>query len=625
MTSLAQHSSPPGEPGPLPRREETRRRGSAARRYGPAVLFTLATLVYRGFRSNHHYFDSVHYARMVETGDNLFWQKHILQHALVRWLWLGHGEVSAGTSALTVAQWVNALAAAGTVAVVFLCLRRFCRANLAAAGALLLGLTGVVARHAIEGEVHILPLLFLALALWLLVRHEPTGGGAVWVGLAAAGAILMHQSYVIFLPAVVAYLVARGAHLKVMALAAAGGTIPVAGVYGIVFSSTRRPWSELPDWCFHESGLARWNADLLRQAGATILNALSPGGDHFPAVRFDSVVAALVLGLLVVQAVRRRTARTTPLLVFCGVAVAVGIPAITWHYPTFQYFCPIALAVVVAAALGLPTLPRRLAPPLAWGLVTLYGAFSTVMVLRPSHDGTTNDALSRARFIAEVASSDDVVLSTGTGVATHDLHFLPYFGETRAVTLWEARTRHGDAKLWPGFMALTEEARTGDEGRLLVFGEMVTPGKTFIGFLETPLPLDGDFLRRALARDYDLVEIARYQGQSYQEPLYELRPRAQPEPAEGRPCGLGCPFRYQCVADRCHCGPQPHFQLRENRCLPSCGVLMGRHAAPPAEVACCPRACGPNATVKTSEWETWDCAHCCGGAAGQELCSGAPK
>ncbi|MBW2453460.1 MAG: glycosyltransferase family 39 protein [Deltaproteobacteria bacterium] len=622
---MTPQSSTQGEPDSLPLANGTGGAGSAAQRYGAAVIFLLATLVYRGFRSNHHYFDSIHYARLAESGDNVFWQKHILQHALVRWLWLGHGEVSVGTSALTVAQWTNALAGAGTVTLVFLCLRRFCRASLAAAAALLLGLTGVVARHAIEGEVHILPLLLLALALWLLVRHEPTPGTAVWIGLASAGAILMHQAYAACVPGVLAYLVASGARRRTLGIALAALATPVAGIYGIVFALTGLPWAELPRWVLHESGLAGWNAELPRLTGEAILYALSPSGLHYPPLRFDSIVAAFVMALLIVGAVRARTARTTPLLVFCGVTAGVGIPAITWHYPAFQYFCPIVLAIVVAAGLGLPTLPRRLAAPLAWSLVTFYAGFSTVMVLGPNHDATTNDGLSRARFIAEVASSRDVVLSTGTGVATHDLHYLPYFGNTRSVTLWEARTRHGDAQLWPGFLALTDEARIDGEGRLLVFGEMVTPGKTFIGFLETPLPFGGDYMRAALARDYHLVEIARYQGRDYQEPLYELRPRARPEPAEGRPCGLGCPFRYQCLASSCRCGPQPHFQLREDRCLPSCGALMDRQATPPKATACCAEPCAAHATIAESEWETWDCAYCCGGPAGQELCGGARK
>ncbi len=600
------------------------RHGLSPIRHGPIVLFLLAALVYLTFRSNHHYFDSVHYARMAESGDNLFWQKHILQHGLIRWLWLGQGEVAGGTSALRVAQWVNALAGAGAVTLVHLSLRRFCGASLAAACAVLFGLTGVVARHAIEGEVHILPLFLLTLALWLLVRLEPSPTAAVWIGLATAGAILTHQAYAVFVPAVLAASMAKGASRRALVLTLLAAAIPCAAIFGIVFSLTGESWAQWPHWMLHGAGLADWNMAILRQAGEALVNALAPSGNHYPVLRFDSLVPGAMLALLIIQGVRKRRPKTTPLLLFCGVVAGIGIPAITWHYPTFQYFCPIVLAVVIAAALGLATLPRRRAILVAWGMVAFYAAFAFPLVLMPIHDGTTNDALNRAKFVAEQTSRRDVILSTGTGAATSDLHYFPYFSKTRAVTLWEAHSRFGGAQLWSGFQALIGEASTGG-GRLLLFADMVTPSKTFLGFLDTPLPLDGNGVRAALAKDYEFIEIATYRGAGYQEALLELRPRRLSQSATGLPCGLGCPFAYQCLGGRCQCGPQPHFQLREGRCLPSCGVLLNRQVAPPEVSGCCDHPCGPEADFASATWDTWDCRYCCGGAEGRPLCRDAPQ
>jgi len=594
-------------------------RGTVGHRYGAIAIFLLATLVYRGFRSNHFFFDSVHYARIAESGDNLFWQKHLLQHGLIRLLWLVQGEIAAPTNALRIAQWVNAVAAAGTVTLVFLCLRRYGGSSLAAAGALLFGLTGVVARLALEGEVHMLPLWFLALALWILMSNHPTPRAGLWAGLAMAGAILMHQSYVVFVPAVMAYYgVTNRAVRRTQLATLAGAAVPCILTYGLVFARAREPWTELTTWLLKDVGVTGWRWESLPRAGAAWLDALSPSGEHPIPLRLDGLAIAGLLLALVVHGVRNRAETTTPLLRFAGVAALLGVVAVVWHQPNFQYFSPMVLATVLAAAVGLVALPRRRAVALTWGATALCAVLSFHLLLRPVHDGRTNDALGRAAFVGERALRRDVVLSTGTGSAINDLHFLPYFARTRAVTLWQAWTRYGESQLLPGLKKLLEEAAT-TEGRLLVFGELVTPGKTFHGYDGTPLPVSGEDLRRWLATDYEWAIVATYQGAGYEEALLELRARRHGS-AEGRPCGLGCPTGHECVADRCRCGPQPHFQLREGRCLPSCGVWLNQQVAPPAVSACCEVPCATLATSASKAWDTWDCAYCCGGAEGERLC-----
>lgn len=613
-------SPPPGsaEPAPAATRPAVR---PASDRYVPLLLFALLALVYGAFCSNHHYFDSIHYARITESADSLFWQKHILQHGLVRWLWWAQGQIAASTTTLRVAQWVNAFAAAGAVTFTYLTLRRSCGTLVAAAGALLLGFTGVVARHAIEGEEHVLPLCFLALGLWIAVSVKRDLAAGVWVGLSAAASILMHQFYLVFVPALVGALIARGASRKAVAVMLLCTALPCAATYGIVFHHGNLPWGQLPRWLVEEAGIAGWRADSFPNAGRALLNALSPSGNHLPAIRADNVIPAIVLLGLTAQGVRMCRQKTAPVLWFSLLAAAFSIPAIAWHQPDFQYFCPMALAVVLPATLGLGSLPRWLGVPMAWTLALLQTVASLGLLLRPAHDASSNDMLSRARFVAQQATRRDLVLSTGTGAATGDVQYLPYFARTNAVTLWEARTRYGDERLMTGLRTLIDEKSVAG-GRLLAFADLVTPGRSFVGFLDTPLPLGGSEIRAALALDYDFVEVATYRGAGYEEVLVELRPRQSESTTEGRPCGLGCPFRYECVSGSCRCGPHPHFQKRGNRCLPSCGVLLNQEGRMPEASACCEHPCASIAAFSSQADETWDCRYCCGGKKGDSLCGG---
>jgi 4-amino-4-deoxy-L-arabinose transferase-like glycosyltransferase len=542
---------------------------------------------------------------------------------LVRWLWLAQGQIAAGTSALRVAQWVNAIAGAGAVTFVYLSLRRICGTSVAAASALLLGFTGVVARHAIEGEVHTLPLCCLALALWLLVRGPADAKAGVGVGLAAAAAILMHQTYVVFLPAVLGGFFVRSARRTTTLVVLLCAAVPCAVTYAIVFTRTGLGWGELHRWLLHEAGIVGWRQDSLPNTGRALLNALSPRGNRTPPWRIDTVLPAGVLLGLAIQGIRKCRSETAPLLWFSALAAGVGLPAIAWHQPDFQYFCPIALAAMLPAALGLGSLPRRRTVPLAWALATLNAVATCSFLLRPAHDAATNDALGRAQFVAAHTSKRAVVLSTGTGAATCDLQYLPYFAKTKAVTLWQARSRFGDAGLVAGLRTLLDEAGA-RKGRILAFADLVTPGKSFRGFLDTPIPLGGGEIRAALAEDYEFVDVAVYVGTGYEEGLLELRPRGLVPAAEGGACGLGCPFGHECVEGLCRCGPARHFQLRAGRCLPSCGVLLDQQAERPESSACCDRPCSSVAVLATAFEETWDCQYCCGGTKGQALCGELP-
>lgn len=178
----------------------------------PIALFVGVLAIYLATLTQVHTFDALSYVTGVERKP---WTEVLHPHHLA------YGPL--GTLALTLGQLlgyeggaavpmqtVNALAGAGGVALFYIIVRRVTqRADLGLLAALLLAGAFAYWYYAVEIEVYTVASLFLLFALLLLIEihGRPTYKACVWLGVAQGGAILFHQTNVLFcVPVAVAFL-----------------------------------------------------------------------------------------------------------------------------------------------------------------------------------------------------------------------------------------------------------------------------------------------------------------------------------------------------------------------------------------------------------------------------------
>jgi hypothetical protein len=545
------------------------------------MLFAFFALIYLGFRSNDHYYDSVDYALIVEgDGERLFWPKHILQHAFIKLIHQAQLAFGLGGRALRTAQAVNAVAAAGAVGCFFALLQRSTReAWLPACSALVLGFSAAVARHAVEGEVYALPLFFLCAAL-LAASSSTLRAAAALAGAAQAASVLMHQSYATFVPALGVYVFLRGGS-RALGPWACALALPVFGVYGAVFAATGLPLAQLYGWLRPEAPWMPFGLHSLHAMGRSLLHALSPS----ESLSFSPAWLPAPIALVATLALGWRAAwlRFRNELVLCLLLGGIYVPVLIRQGPTFQYFPPLVVPILMASALSLcaserGASSRRVAAAYATGFAVL----GTVLTLIPAHK--RNDSLDRADFARNSTGLADRIVVLGAGTSTNDPVYFPYFANRQAISLWRLECCSDPTrKLLDKLDQQIDETLLAG-ARVFVFESMVLSKERFRSPLEGRLSIGGDALRDHLEKRYRLGPRNEYAGRGYSERLLEIT--------------------------RQSCGPEPHYKSIGGACLPSCGVLLNAQRLPPANGACCPRGCTDWARLLG---RAWDCDACCAG------------
>ncbi|MBX0327607.1 DUF2723 domain-containing protein, partial [Oscillochloris sp. ZM17-4] len=271
-----------------------------------------------------HTFDALSYILDVDRKPwpELFHPHHLAYGPLgacIRSLALSFGW--RGSAALLI-QATNALAGAVGVAIFFAIARRAAgRADLAAAGALLLGSSYAFWYYAVEVEVYTIASLFLivALALMIALIRRPSPDIAAALGCAQGLAVLFHQTNVLLcVPVGVALLLgirdqgtgdrprAATRYLLPIAYLLPLGLI-VAGAYlwvGLGVSGFRS-WGELSAWMEGYARTGWWgggvDAAKLAGLGVGLSRTVAPSGWEI-----------LPIGLLVVMLASLRGLRRTP-------------------------------------------------------------------------------------------------------------------------------------------------------------------------------------------------------------------------------------------------------------------------------------------------------------------------
>lgn len=221
-------------------------------------------------RTEVHTFDALSYTWGVEDKPfGLLFHPHHLLYGPLGWLAyqaslaLGY----TGRADLPV-QVVNALAGAAGIFFLWRFGASFTGRPFAALGAsLAAGLSYAYWVYASEVEVYTLSTAFLILALWALVALEAAPGMvlASMVGLAHAGAILFHQTNLLFGLALVSFLIYTPALRRwhIVLPYALAVVLPVAAAYGYVAYASQFPdWASFYGWLTDYARTGQWGGFL---------------------------------------------------------------------------------------------------------------------------------------------------------------------------------------------------------------------------------------------------------------------------------------------------------------------------------------------------------------------------
>ena len=296
----------------------------------PLALVLAPLLLYLSTLTQVHTFDALSYVTSVERKPwtELFHPHHLAYGPLGALALAFSRAIGYTGSAALPMQLLNATAGALGVGLFFAIARHTTgRADGAFASALLLGGAYAYWYYAIEVEVYTVATLFLLLCLWLVSRQiaHPSLRGMLLLGLAHGGAVLFHQTNLLFCaPVLIALLAARlqgggrrvqpprhrlrAAHLAAygLALALAVG-LPYlfvgAGVSGF------RTWESFAAWMTAYARTGWWGGPITARTwerlGTGLTDTLAqPGG---------ALLWLLLLGLVVLH-LRRLIAAPRPLV-----------------------------------------------------------------------------------------------------------------------------------------------------------------------------------------------------------------------------------------------------------------------------------------------------------------------
>ncbi|HEY1016785.1 MAG TPA: hypothetical protein VGE07_29000 [Herpetosiphonaceae bacterium] len=281
----------------------------------PLALFCGVLALYAATLTRVHTFDAYSYAMAVQTKPwpETFHPHHLAYGPLGELAYGLARRFGYGGSALLPLQLVNALAGAAGVALWSVIIRRATdRPELGLLGGALLAGAYAFWYYAVEIEVYTLAALFLIAAFGLLLelaRRPGWAGGWLALGLAHSGAILFHQTNVLWAPVALAgWALAdwpqdapASARRRALLLYAGTGALLVGGAYAAVMLgwSGFRSWAEIRGWLFEYAATGFWGGPV----GVGTLRRLGQG---WGGALLESGGGLIWLGLLALVAARWR-------------------------------------------------------------------------------------------------------------------------------------------------------------------------------------------------------------------------------------------------------------------------------------------------------------------------------
>jgi Dolichyl-phosphate-mannose-protein mannosyltransferase len=343
------------------------RLGINGRRMTSVVLFLGALLLYLATLTQVHTFDALSYVTSVERKPwtELFHPHHLAYGPLgALALALGHALGYAGGAALPL-QLVNAVAGAAGVALFFSIVRRVMgRLDLGVAAALLLGTAYAYWYYAVEIEVYTVAALFLLLCLGLLVEliKRPTRYTLLLLGIAQGGAVLFHQTNLLFcIPVLVSLIVQRlagrsasraydkrGVIVYGLALAL---TVGLPYLFVAVVVSGFRSWGEFAAWLTDYARTGWWGGPITAQKWADLGMGLA-GTLAQPA---GALLWLLLVGLFLLHLRHLRSNAPALLIALMTWLLVYGAFFLWWEPDNVEFWIaslPPALLLLVLALRG---------------------------------------------------------------------------------------------------------------------------------------------------------------------------------------------------------------------------------------------------------------------------------
>jgi len=396
-----------------------------------------------------HTFDAISYILDVDRKPwpELFHPHHLAYGplgAIIRAIavWRGwHG------SAATLIQATNALAGAVGVTIFARVVRRVTgRADLAVAGALLLGSSYAFWYYAVEVEVYTIACLFLILALTLLVAflRRPSPALAAALGVAQGLAVLFHQTNVLLsVPVAVALLLSDDRRTMMIVRRFIAYVIPLAAIVigsylwvGLGVSGFRS-WAELSVWMEGYARTGWWGGAVDGMKFAALGGGLSrtvvpPGWEILP------------IGLLALLLINLRGLRSAPrglVWVLLAWLLTYGVFFLWWEPDNIEFWIaslPPFYMVLLVAVGGREAARRWSFIALCLLGLTMFGV--NLGAIRQRGDAA-NDLQRQitSALVARSAPGDLLVVPDGLLEL-----YLPYYaGRENVLSLTQAMTASG--------------------------------------------------------------------------------------------------------------------------------------------------------------------------------------
>ncbi|GIW11813.1 MAG: hypothetical protein KatS3mg061_2870 [Dehalococcoidia bacterium] len=415
-----------------------------------AAAGVLAAAAYALTLSTHYSSDGMAFARLTRAGDltaPLFFQAEHLLYPFVGWLFTrALALVGLPSDPLLALQLLNALGGGLAVAAFCWAACRLLPTRLAA-GAATVALAASYGwwYHSSDAEDQILANAGLLVAFAALAAGQgsylrgrwPTGRGwAVVLGL--AGALLVHATTVLFLPAA-ALLFWRTARRRETLVLALLGAVLVGGPYlligvGVHHLTTPAAWHS---WLLAAPGHGVWGRltprnlwtglQSLTLAAIALPTAPTLTGLRTlaPAALVSSLGVVVMAGGLVaavIAGLRERDWLARVLLLWAGAFALFGV---YWAPDDFQFWLLVLPPLYLLIA-------RRLTPRWLWGVVLPLALWNLGVGILPRHDPATNRGLVATRCLAERLAPQDLVVTPGWDWAGD---YLPYFTTVKVLSL----------------------------------------------------------------------------------------------------------------------------------------------------------------------------------------------
>ena len=390
----------------------------------PLAIFGAMFVLYSLTLTQVHTFDAYSYAAAVQIKPwrETFHPHHLIYGPLGA---LGYATARAlgyAGPALLPLQLINALAGSAGVALWAAIVRRATtRRDLALLGAGLLGAAYAWWYYAIEVEVYTLAGLFLIAGAGVLLRllREPGWrAGWLWLGLAQSGAILFHQTNVLWAAPVLAgwlaaeWPAALGRRERALSLAryALVAAVVVGGAYAwVMFGlSGFRSWAQVRAWLFEYAATGFWGGPV----GAETLARLGQGWSLSLAPFGGGLILLGLAGLVAASARRLWSRRRPQMIVAAAWLAAYGLFFAWWEADNIEFWIaslpPLSLLVVLAVA-GCQGRTQRLVSA-ALALIVAVLLVQNTIVISQRGDSAADSDRRIATALAASGGPDDLYL-----------------------------------------------------------------------------------------------------------------------------------------------------------------------------------------------------------------------